>query len=147
MDIRGAKDEELILLAEMTRQLFEDEPSDRVLTIQQFEDRLRGYVGTGCRAFLFLEEGIIGYALVNMSKTPYYLIDFFIRRNERRTGKGTDAFNLLMRELNTETIDLDVFYWNGRGRKFWESLGFKEYAIIMRKQIKSGEPPRSRPAQ
>lgn len=137
MDIRNAKDEELILLADMTRQLFEDEPSDRVLTIQQFEDRLRGYIGTGCCAFLFLEESIIGYALVNMSRTPYYLIDFFISRNERRTGKGTDAFYLLMRELNTENIDLDVFCWNSRGRKFWESLGFKEHAIIMRKQTKS----------
>jgi ribosomal protein S18 acetylase RimI-like enzyme len=55
----------------------------------------------------------------------------------RRGGKGTVAFNALIKELQTECIDLDVFCWNDRGRKFWESLGFKERAIIMRKQRSS----------
>ncbi len=133
MEIKNVNEAELGLLADMTRQLFEDEPSDRILTVQQFEDRLRTYIDTGCRAFLFSDEGTVGYALVNMRRTPYYLIDFFICRNKRRAGRGTEAFNLLMGELNTENIDLDVFCWNSGGRRFWESLGFKEHAIIMRK--------------
>lgn len=134
MDIRKVNDKELGLVAEMTRQLFEDEPSDMALSIEQFEDRLRKYIDSGCNAFLFIEENVIGYALVNIERNPYYLIDFFICRPFRRGGKGTVAFNLLMKELNTERIDLDVFCWNDRGRKFWEGLGFKERAIIMRKQ-------------
>lgn len=132
--IRKVHHNELGLVAEMTSQLFEDEPSDKVLSIEQFEDRLSKYIDSGCHAFLFVEESVIGYALVNKEKNPYYLIDFFICRSYRRVGNGTVAFNLLLKELNTECIDLDVFCWNDRGRKFWGSLGFKERAIIMRKQ-------------
>ncbi len=90
-------------------------------------------INTGCEAYFFIEEEVIGYALVNLNRDPYYLIDFFISRNHRRGGKGTKAFNILLEKLNTKSIDLDVFCWNKRGRKFWESLGFKERAIIMRK--------------
>ncbi len=134
MDIRKVNDKELGLVAEMTSQLFEDEPSDMVLSIEQYENRLRKYLDSGCNAFMFIEENVIGYALVNIEKKPNYLIDFFISRPFRRGGNGTVAFNLLMKELNTECIDLDVFCWNERGKKFWGSLGFKERAIIMRKQ-------------
>ncbi len=134
MDIRKVDMNEIGLLAEMTRQLFEDEPSDMKLSIEQFESRLRKYMESGCSGFLFMEEEVIGYALVHMERNPYYLVDFFICRPFRREGKGTDAFHLLLKELNTESIDLDVFFWNERGRKFWEGLGFKERAIIMRRQ-------------
>ncbi|MFZ5986393.1 MAG: GNAT family N-acetyltransferase [Bacillota bacterium] len=137
MDIRKAKKDEIKLVADMTQKLFEDEPSDTILSMEQFEDRLLKYINAGCEVFLFIEEEIIGYALVNLDRNPYYLIDFFICRHHRRGGKGTKAFNFLMNELNTESIDLDVFCWNERGKKFWESLGFKERAIIMRKLIKT----------
>ena len=134
MNIRKAKDDEITLIAEMTRQLFEDEPSDMELSNLQFEDRLRKHMDAGCHAFLFIKGSIIGYALVNLAREPYYLIDFFICRDSRRGGNGTAAFHSLINELNTECIDLDVFCWNNRGQKFWESLGFKERAIIMRRQ-------------
>ena len=134
MDLCKAKDTEINLIAKMTRQLFEDEPSDKNLSNEQYEKRLREYMNNGCDAFLFLDENVIGYALVNLVRTPCYLIDFYICRDYRRKGRGTAAFELLMRELKAESIDLDVFCWNDRGRKFWESLGFKERAIIMRKE-------------
>ena len=134
MIIRRVDDGEITMIAEMTRQLFEDESSDRVLSIEQFEDRLQEYINTGSCVFLFVDENVVGYALVNLGRIPYYLIDFFICREFRRGGNGTTAFNLLMKELKADSIDLDVFCWNDRGRKFWESLGFKERAIIMRKQ-------------
>ena len=133
MNIRFAAPNELSTLADMTRQLFEDEPSNKTLTPAQFEDRLRDYLAAGCRAFVFIEDTVVGYALVNVNRTPGYLIDFFICRGRRRGGSGTTAFNLLLRELNTEALDLDVFCWNSRARKFWESLGFEEMAIIMRR--------------
>lgn len=133
MDINKASKDDMKQIAEMTKKLFEDEPSDTILSIEQFENRLENYINAGCEAFLFVEVDVVGYALVNLARNPYYLIDFFICRNYRRGGKGTTAFSKLMKELNTENIDLDVFCWNNRGKKFWESLGFKERAIIMRK--------------
>lgn len=121
--------------ADMTRQLFEDEPSNKHLTTDEFERRMQTYLSTGCEAFHFLDGSkTLGYALVNKSRKPYYLIDFIICREFRRNGYGRIAFYSLLNELHTETIDLDVFCWNTRGRKFWESLGFKELAIIMRKE-------------
>lgn len=89
----------------------------------------------GCEAFHFIDnDKIFGYALVNKSREPYYLIDFFICRDYRRNGYGRTAFNALLDKLGTDKIDLDVFCWNSRGRKFWENLGFKELAVIMRKE-------------
>jgi predicted acetyltransferase len=133
MDIKKFEKDDIKLIAEMTKELFEDEPSDTILSIEQYVNRLQNYIKAGSQVFLFIEDKIIGYALVNLVRTPYYLIDFFICRNHRRCGKGTLAFNKLMDELDTKNIDLDVFCWNDRGRSFWESLGFKERAIIMRK--------------
>ena len=92
MNIRKYLDEEIALIAEMTRQLFEDEPSDMKLSVKQFEDRLQKHLDSGCIAYLFTEENTIGYALVNLAREPYYLIDFFICRNSQRGGKGATAF-------------------------------------------------------
>lgn len=136
MEIKKAEKDELKFVAEMTKTLFEDEPSDKIFTDEQFNNRLLSYINAGCEAYLFIDNEVIGYALVDLVKTPYYLIDFFISRQHRRAGQGTMAFQKLLNKLNTESIDLDVFCWNDRGRKFWESLGFKERAIIMRKDNK-----------
>lgn len=128
-------EEDVTFTADMTRQLFEDEPSNKRLSTEEFENRLQTYLRNGCEAFHFKEEDrIIGYALINKERAPYYIIDFFICRDARRNGRGSMAFHALLDYLNTKTMDLDVFCWNCRARKFWESLGFKELAIIMRKQ-------------
>ena len=135
LTIKTAGKEQVGMLALMTKKLFEDEPSDTVLSIAEFKERLIKYFDNGCKAYLFIEEDVIGYALVNLSRNPYYIVDFFIDRKFRRGGNGTTALNQLITELKTDTIDLDVFCWNERGREFWRSLGFTERAIIMRKHI------------
>lgn len=139
MEICKIDEKDIAFTADLTRQLFEDEPSNKHLTPAEFEERLRTFLNNGCAAFHFKQgETILGYALVNQSKTPYYLVDFFICRDCRRNGNGKTAFHALLDHLQTATIDLDVFCWNSRGRKFWESLGFQELAIIMRKQAGEG---------
>lgn len=135
MRVYKIKDMDIKFTADMTRQLFEDEPSIKCLTMEQYESRLQNYLRTGCEVFHFVEDTIVvGYALVNKARNPYYLIDFFICRDCRRKGNGTVAFNLLLNALNTKDLDLDVFCWNDRGRAFWKSLGFNEVAIIMSKR-------------
>lgn len=128
-------EEEIVVTADMTRKLFEDEPSNKHPSKEEFEDRIRNNMNNGCVVYHFMEEDkILGYAMINMERTPYYLIDFFTDREYRRTGVGKTAFQMLLKELDTETLDLDVFCWNTRGREFWKSLGFEEMAIIMRRQ-------------
>jgi len=135
MVIKKADAKDINMLVSMTKQLFEDEHSDVVLSEEEFCSRLLTYLNNGCSAYLFVEDDVIGYALVNLNKKPCYLVDFFINRKYRRNGKGTESFNRLMKELKIDNIDLDVFCWNERGRKFWNSLGFEERAIIMRRHV------------
>ncbi|WP_291573264.1 GNAT family N-acetyltransferase [Clostridium sp. UBA4548] len=124
----------LLVLAKLNKELYEDEKNDNIPEIEVLQERLKYAMEQGAVAFLFLEDKeVVGYALVRTQATPYYLSHFFICRNARRKHLGTIAFNQLMKELETDSIDLDVFCWNQRGQEFWKSLGFKERCIIMRK--------------
>ena len=134
MELVKCEEGNLPLLAQLNKQLYEDEENDYIPTIDVFEERLKCSMEQGSKAYLFVEDGIIaGYALVRTQLSPFYLSHFFICKNMRRKHLGTIAFNQLMTELDTESIDLDVFCWNQRGQEFWKSLGFKERSIIMRK--------------
>lgn len=134
--IRGTL-ENLTFLAQMNKQLFEDEKNDNIPSIELLEERLRKSMDDGSQAYIFIDkEEPVGYALVNTHVVPSYLSHFFICREHRRNHLGTVAFNALMGVLNCDTIDLDVFCWNERGQGFWKSLGFEERCIIMRKKTK-----------
>jgi ribosomal protein S18 acetylase RimI-like enzyme len=127
--------ENLPLLAQMNKQLFEDENNDNIPSIDVLQERLRKSIDEGIKAFLFVDmRETVGYALVKTNVIPYYLSHFFICREVRRKHFGTVAFNALMDELKCDSIDLDVFCWNKRGQEFWKSLGFEERCIIMRKK-------------
>lgn len=131
--IRTCTPADVPALAQMNRMLIEDERAENDMTIPQLEARMAGFLAGEYRAFLFEAAGEgIGYALVNMSPTPLYLRQFFIRREKRRSGLGRAAFRALLQYLKTETIDIDVYVWNEAGRAFWQSLGFRERAVSMR---------------
>jgi predicted acetyltransferase len=134
MELRKCTYDDMQLLARLNKELYEDENNDNIPGLDILEERLRSSMEQGSKAYLFMYEGeVSGYALVRTQTTPYYLSHFFICKNMRRKHLGTIAFQELMNELDTESIDLDVFYWNQRGQEFWKSLGFEERCIIMRK--------------
>lgn len=134
MELRKCTFDEIPLLARLNIELYEDEKNDNIPGLELLEERLRAAMKEGSMAYFFLYEGeISGYALVKTQTTPYYLSHFFICKHMRRKHLGTIAFEELMNELNTQSIDLDVFSWNQRGQEFWKSLGFEERCIIMRK--------------
>jgi ribosomal protein S18 acetylase RimI-like enzyme len=126
-------EQDLGLLAIFNKQLIEDEQHENPMNIDQLKERMKEFISTDYKAFFFTEAGnIVGYALVNMKREPYYLRQFFIMREHRRKGCGRDSFHELLRYLKTSTIDIEVLSWNQTGRKFWESLGFKERSLYMR---------------
>jgi ribosomal protein S18 acetylase RimI-like enzyme len=136
MELIKCTEDNIPFLAELNKQLYEDEKNDKIPSLEDIKATLRFAIQQNSIAYLFVESNeIVGYALVRLQPSPYYLSHFFICKNMRRKHLGTAAFQLLMSELNTDSIDLDVFYWNERGQAFWRSLGFKERCIIMRKQI------------
>jgi GNAT superfamily N-acetyltransferase len=133
MTIEPCKD--IALLSRLFLELAEDERSDVRRTEKQAQEEMAALLGREEKAYVFVADGnIAGYALVVTNRKPYYLHHFYICRSERRKGYGTAAFKLLLETLNASEMDLDVYEWNGRGRAFWESLGFKPRAIIMRYQ-------------
>lgn len=127
---------DLPLLAEWNRHLIEDEGSDNPMSVPELEKRMSDFLNNGYTAYLFWEgEKPVGYALIDLTKTPYYLRQFFIARDSRRKRFGQTAFALLIRELDCESVDIDVLTENEKGQAFWRSLGFRESWQRMRLDI------------
>lgn len=123
------------LLARLYLELMEDEAHDAHKTEEAVRADMEEILHSGKTAYTFIAENrVAGYALVAADRTPPYLCHFYICRDVRRRGYGTEAFHALLQMLGTDTIDLDVFVWNKRGRAFWTSLGFMPRATIMRYQ-------------
>ena len=133
MNIRVCTAGDVSLLAQLNRQLIEDERSDNAMTLPELEARMRWFLETEYTAYFFYEEGqVVGYALVRHTAQPLYLRQFFIVREHRRKHYGKQAVALLLKTLNTQKIDIEVYTWNERGIRFWESCGFRPRSLYMR---------------
>jgi GNAT superfamily N-acetyltransferase len=133
MEIEAVSCADAALLTQMFLELMADEHTDTPVNEAQAARRMGEYLARGDKAFVFQAQGeSLGYALVIYDRTPLYLRHFYICRHARRKGYGTAAFRALLKTLDTDTIDLDVFVWNERGKAFWKSLGFAPRALMMR---------------
>jgi ribosomal protein S18 acetylase RimI-like enzyme len=134
IQIRIGTDHDLDLLAQVNQQLIEDEMHDNPMDLDQLKERMGKFIHSVYKAYLFYDSmnQVRGYALVDHSKEPLYLRQFFICRDSREQGYGRTAFETLMDFLGTDRIDIEVYHWNVRGYRFWKSLGFKERSIYMR---------------
>lgn len=131
--VKDAAPEDFPHLLLMNKQLMEDEQFDRPLSDDGLKKRWDEFLaGDRYRVLLFEEEkNTIGYAVVHMDRTPLYLRHFFIKREFRKRGYGTESFHKMLDFLNTGAIDLDVMSWNDRGYRFWRSLGFTERCKLL----------------
>mgnify|MGYP000094324737 CR=1 FL=1 len=131
--IIDATDDDLDSLALMNKHLIEDSQHDNKMTVEQLKERMRSFMRGTYKAYLLMDaEKIRGYALVDHSTEPLYLKQFFIGRDSRQNGYGRRYFEELLQLLNTETLDLEVLYWNHDGYEFWKAMGFVERSIYMR---------------
>ena len=75
----------------------------------------------------------VGLAVADKTERyPGMMVEnFFIRREYRRRGYGTQALRALMEHLGVGALDLDVFCWNRRAVEFYKSFGFKEISLHM----------------
>ncbi len=103
------------------------------MDISQLKNRMTDFLKNGYKAYLIIHnEKVIGYALIDITKDPKYLRQFFVVREERRKQYGKKAFAKLLEKLDAKQLDIDVLSWNEIGIKFWEAIGFKEQWKRMR---------------
>ena len=120
-------------LAQLNKQLIDDEKSDNPMNINELESRMKGFLETDYSAYFFIEDSqIIGYALIRNTSNPLYLRQFLIERNYRKHHYGTQAFQMLLQHLDIKEMDLEVLPWNKSGLAFWKHCGFHETCIAMR---------------
>ncbi len=128
--------EDVERLAELNKQLIEDEKSDNQMNPEELKSRMKMFLQTDYSAYFFLEgHETVGYALVNEHSRPVYLRQFFIVRTSRRKHLGSSAVALLLKELAVSEMDTEVLSWNETGLKFWESCGFTERSRYMRLSV------------
>lgn len=133
MQIQKCTIEDVPKLAILNKQLIDDEKSDNPMSVNELENRMRGFLETDYSAYFFVEHNqIIGYALIRNTSNPVYLRQFLIERNYRMHHYGTQAFQMLLQYLDIKEIDLEVLPWNESGYAFWKHCGFKETCIAMR---------------
>ena len=137
MEFRTGGKRDLGLLAELNRQLIEDEGHANPMSVPELEKRMRGWLVRTYTAVLFLDEdAVVGYALYRSDDAGIFLRQFFISRSERRKGRGRAAMELLLGRIwpPGTTVTLEALWTNQAAISFWRSLGFGDYALTLRRR-------------
>ncbi len=120
------------LLAELNRQLIEDERAANPMSLVELEARMRGWLASGHKAVLFeISEQPVAYAVYRLSDAGVYLRQFFVVRQHRRAGVGRRAIELFRDQCVPKDLilSLEVLIHNTAGQAFWRALGFREHAL------------------
>lgn len=135
MEFRYAVESDAPFLADINRQLIEDEWDGGGMSLERLEARMRRWLADEeYRAVLFVEGGqTVAYSLVSLDEDSAYIRHFFVLHEHRRGGVGPRAVDLLFREIIPAgfRVTLDVLASNQGGHRFWRSVGFRDYAVRM----------------
>lgn len=149
MEVRHAGESDVALLADINRQLIEDEWNGDPMSLEQLENRMRRWLAEGdYQALLFLESGTaVAYSLVSVDEDSAFIRHFFVFRQHRGRGVGRRAVEILVQQIipPTARITLDVLASNRTGYLFWHSVGFADYAIRMERLPGSAMLPKAGP--
>ncbi|WP_416298156.1 GNAT family N-acetyltransferase [Paenibacillus illinoisensis] len=140
--LQSATKSDLQILAEMNKQLIEDEKSLNPMGIKELEERMSEFLKNNWEIDLIMNEAeIIGYTLyqyqedlINREEKQVYIRQYFIKRECRSMGYGIAGIELLRKThfKDVKKIEIDVLETNPEGKRFWERAGFKPYYTNMR---------------
>jgi len=135
MQTRKANLSDIPLLSQLNLQLIEDENHRNPMSLEELQDRMRGWLETQeYTAVLFQEKDrIVGYALYKVEPEWVYLRQFFIVREFRRQGYGREAIEILRREYweKGRRVRLEVLVNNSSAIEFYRALGFEDYCLTL----------------
>ncbi len=133
MTFRIANLDDSRVLAEMNRQLLEDEGHrNRFMTLPQLEERMRGFLAGEYRGVIYQDDGaIVAYALYREQPEEIYLRQLFVLRDRRRRGYGRRAVQILRTDIwpKNKRLTVDVLLHNTSAIAFWRSVGYKDYLL------------------
>ncbi len=139
MNFRPITQEDILRIASWNIELHEDEGSVPMSNTQAME-RLAQWLASGrFHGMVFILDDVdVGYVLYELqaanpdlrnSVDSVYVRQFYITRENRRSGLGTEAFRCFLGEVGEKRVTLEVKATNPNGQRFWESLGFAPQEI------------------
>lgn len=134
MNLKLATIDNLPLLSQWYQELREDEQADNPMVQSEIFTQMRVFLqGTTYKTYLLEDHGEpMGYGMVDITRSPYYLRHLFIRRDKRHQGLGKGLIDMLMDLLKIDGLDIEVLVWNEDAIKFYQALGFKPRYLGMR---------------
>ncbi len=140
--IRSLEDSDVDQIAQMNKELIEDEGHTNPMNLAELKERLHHFVSRdGWTVDVFTSNlMIIGYATyrleANISKindTTIHIRQFYIARSQRGKGMGRRAYRLLIESQRQapKRILIEVLESNPGGKAFWSRIGFTPYAMSM----------------
>jgi GNAT superfamily N-acetyltransferase len=150
LTFRKASLDDVPLLAQMNKQLIEDESSRNPMTLEELEARMTRWLEKDYEAvFMVRNEDIVGYVLYRKADDEYFpyhsnihVRQYFITRSWRRRGIGQVAFEQIVKDFFPQgsAITLDVLERNPEAKQFWLKLGFEVYHTTLRREGTGEEP-------
>jgi ribosomal protein S18 acetylase RimI-like enzyme len=133
--LREATFEDLPLLAELNRQLIQDQRSSNPMSLAELQERMRGWLAGEYRAVLFeIDSKPVAYAVFRPAEGGIHLRQFFVARGLRRQGIGRRAIEAFRKRHvpSSAALTLEVLVHNSAGIAFWRALGFQDHALSLR---------------
>ncbi|HEX6373331.1 MAG TPA: GNAT family N-acetyltransferase [Longimicrobium sp.] len=144
MEIRYASENDAPFLADINRQLIEDEWGGGGMSLERLEARMLRWIRDDeYRAVLFQEgDATVAYSLVSLDEDSAFIRHFFVLKDHRGRGVGRRAIDTLFSQVIPAGFrtTLDVLASNQGGHRFWRSVGFSDYAIRMERVPRDAEP-------
>jgi GNAT superfamily N-acetyltransferase len=129
------------MLAQMNKELIQDEGSRNPMFVEQLEERMGGWILGQWEIEIIQNETFdIGYAVYQSRVDDFfpdekyiYPRQFYIKREHRGNGYGTEALKYLIRHSFPDgaKVTIDVLKSNPRGHNFWSNCGFESYYTNM----------------
>ncbi len=141
--IRGIAPSDLSALAEMNLGLIRDEGSDNSMSLNELEQRMKGFLAGAYRGVIIEAGGkTAGYCLYrreepqNGDQAGVYLRQYYIKREFRQYGLGRAALERITRDCFSDAafVELDVLECNPVGKAFWARCGFKPVHHRMKRE-------------
>jgi ribosomal protein S18 acetylase RimI-like enzyme len=132
---RRATSEDVPLLARINRELIEHEWGGVSKDSKHLERRMLRWISDPeYRASVFEVEGAFAaYVLVHLYPDEAYIRHFYVAPQLRGSGIGRDVCRYVLQTIVSPglRVSLDVLASNTGGVRFWRSMGFREYSIVM----------------